>query len=154
MKIRFNALDVLICVMIFAVAFGATTYLGTGGLIMASNNKTVYFTAEFISLPVGFHEKMSIGDVIEDREKGYYYGVVSDIRVEQTEMETLDGENRRMVKTPVPERETIYLTVQSDGTESETEIRASGHLIKIGQRMTLKGKGYAMGGFIVEIRTE
>ena len=146
---KFNALDVLICAMIFALAFGTAAYLGGGGPIMASNNKTVYFTVEVISLPPGFHEKINIGDTIEDSSKGYYYGVGSNIEVEPTMMETLDAANQRMVKAEVPDRETVLLTVRCDGTESETEIRANGHLIKIGQKMTLKGKGYAMGGFIL-----
>ena len=151
---KFNVLDILICLGVFVLAFGAAAYLGGGGPIMASYNKTVYFTVEFISLPPGFHKKISIGDAIEDSSKGYYYGVVSDIKVEPTMMETLDAENRKMVKVEVPERETILLTVKCNGAESDTEIRANGHLIKIGQKMTLKGKGYAMGGFILAMWTE
>ena len=151
---KFNALDILICVAVFAVAFGAAAYLGGGGPIMANNNKTVYFTVEVISLPPGFHKKISIGDTIEDSSKGYYYGVVSGIKVEPTMMETLDAPNGKMVRTEVPERETVLLTVKCDGTESDTEVRANGHLIKIGQKMTLKGKGYAMGGFILAMWTE
>jgi len=151
---KFNALDILICVGIFALAFGAAVYLGGGGPIMASNNKTVYFTVEVISLPQGFHEKISIGDTIEDSSKGYYYGVVYGIEVEPTVMVTLDSVNQQMVRAEVPKRETVLLTVKCDGTESDAEIQANGQVIKIGQKMTIKGKGYAMGGFILAMWTE
>jgi len=151
---KFNLLDALICAGIIAMVFLAVAYLGGGSSIMASSRKTVYFTMEALSLPQGFHEKITIGDTIEDSVKGFYYGVVSDIVVEPAMIEALDAENQRMVRAEVPERETILITVKCEGTESDTRITAGGQPIKIGQQITLKGKGYAMGGFIVGMRTE
>ena len=150
---RFNLLDLLICAGIIVMILAAIAYLGGGSPIMASDKAEVYFTVEFVSLLPGFHEKISIGDTIEDSAKGYYYGVVSNIKAEPTIIETLDAVNQRVVKAEVPNRETILLTVKCVGTESDILITAGGQPIKIGQKMTLKGKGYAMSGFILEIRT-
>ena len=151
---KFNVLDVFICVGITAMVFMVMAYLGGGSSIMASNKKTVYFTVEAVSLPPGFHEKIRIGDTIEDSAKGYYYGVVSHVEAEPTVIETLDSVNQKIVKAEVPDRETILLTVKCDGTESDILITAGGQPIKIGQQMRLKGKGYALGGFILEMWTE
>ena len=151
---RFNLLDVLICAGIIAMVLLVVAFFTGDSFIMASNRVTVYFTTEFVMMPLGFHEKISIGDTIEDSAKGFYYGVVSDIQVEPTTIETLDAINQRIVRAEVPERETILLTVRCEGTESDIMITAGGQPIKIGQRMTLKGKGYAMSGFVIELRTE
>ena len=151
---KFNVLDVLICVGIIAIVLLIMSYLGGRSSIMASDKTTVYFTVEFVSLPPGFHEKINIGDTIEDSAKGYYYGVVSGIKAEQTTIETLDAVNQKIVRADVPNRETILLTVKCDGTQSDIVITVGGQPIKIGQKMTLKGKGYAMSGFILEIQTE
>ncbi|MCL2699710.1 MAG: DUF4330 domain-containing protein [Defluviitaleaceae bacterium] len=151
---KFNALDVLICAAIIAIVFASAAFLSGGGLIMASNQATVYFTIEAQNMPEGFHEKITVGDTIEDSAKGFYYGIAYRVEVVPAMIETLDAENQRMVRAIAPERETILLTVKCEGTESDTAITARGQTVKIGQRMTLKGKGYALGGFIVELRTE
>lgn len=153
---RFNALDVFICLAIFAAVTAAGLYLGgnVNNPVMASEQKTVYFTVEIMHTQNNFADKIKLGDTIEDSVKGYYYGVVSDIAVEPTRIPSFDADAGVVIRAEVPERETICLTVKCNGTESDTEIAAEGQVIKIGKKMTLKGKGYAVGGYISEIRTE
>ncbi len=152
---KFNALDIVLVVLVFIICVAAVLYLnGAGNSVMASNQKTVYFTVQMKEEPANFADNIRIGDKINDSTRGYYYGTVSDVTVEPMTEPEPDLVNNAMKRSVVPDRYFVNVTIKCNGTESDTAITAEGQKITIGKELTIKGKGYAGEGFVVALRTE
>jgi len=154
-----NIIDLFVVLIVAAAAIIlAPKFIGGSTNVITSTSvgevKTVYFTVQFRRAASGFSEKISIGDTINDNTKGYYYGEVYDIHAKPAEMiteNTLDGTYQNSV---IPNEEDVSVTIKCNGTESDREIKAEGQVIKLGQVMVLKGKGYAGSGYVVDLYTE
>lgn len=153
-----NIIDLLaIVVVAVAVWLVLPSFVGSANsdiMVARGTPKTVYFTLELPQTSMEFFDKVEIGDQINDNIRGYYYGVVEDVRYEPAKKVMADIENGTYKYEEVPDKIDVYLTVKANGTESDMEITAEGQPIKFGGTLTVKGKGYVGAGYVVELRTE
>ncbi len=158
MKLKINIIDifVLLGIVVFLIIL-LPNFVGGKKSVVASgpaNDKTVYFTVELPGTTLSFGEKISVGDKINDNIRGYYYGVVDKVQIIERTLIKPDMDAGRFVKSVIPNQYDVWVTVKCNGSESATEIRAEDQIVKFGKQMSIKGKGYAATGFVVDLSVE
>ena len=151
---RFSLLDVILVVLIAAGIFAAVFFTGGKSVSAADEKKEIYFTVELTNLKQELVDQVKVGDRILDSTRGQYYGVIEALEVKSTDRLVRDFENKRFVRTDVPDRYTLWITVRCNGTESDTEIKVEGEVFKVGKRLTIKSKGYGGIGYVVNLRAD
>lgn len=132
---KISIIDICFILALIAVAFGAYMRFSSGaGKIVTTPTKFEYVVkiSNVREFTVNALEKKGL---ITDKKYETILGEIVDIKVEDTEMEsvTSDGE---IVDTILPERYTCYVTIQSDGKEGE-----KGYFNKINDEISI-GKGF------------
>ena len=150
-KRGFNIVDMAVVAIIITVIAAGIWYFttATGG-----EQVDVYFTVELRERMPGFEENIIIGGEIRDSVRNILLGYVVDIYMRPATLITFDSINNVFLTAYIPDRYDVYITVRGSGTESDSEIRTNGELVRVGQEMFLRGRGFAGIGFITELWTE
>lgn len=100
----------------------------------------------------GTGDLVKAGDVLEDTIKNHTLGnVVSSETVPARDF-AVDAENHCYVMAEVPGKEDIYITVESSAVISDTAVTVgSGHEIRVGEAIYVRGPGYLGSGSVYAI---
>ena len=148
-----NLIDLLFVLAIIAAAAFAVIYFTTGGF-KRGEPVIVYYTVEFAGETKGLHNSITVGENVKDSVKTYYLGVVDSVEVIESRQYYLSKERREFIPYILPDQEVILLTIKADGLETESTIYAGEIDVRIGKELNVEGKGYAFGGYIIDVRTE
>jgi len=149
-KFKFNIVDILVVIAIVVVIAAGVWYLSTAG---AGDDVYTYFVVEFTGRMPGTENDIEIGGEIRDSIRNYFLGHVVDVRSQPAELLTFDNTTNRFVRSVLPGRYDVFVTVRGVGTENDSVIQANGQPVRVGQEMFLRGRGYAGIGFITELWT-
>ena len=151
-KFKINWVDIIIIVVaLVAIVFA---YKFTHKEV-AVETKTIRYTFELVDNPIGFTDKIKIGDDITDNIKNYYMGKV--VEVEKTTYTKViqDVETGTYKEAVVEGRETAIVTVEASVTENGGNLNVDGYyLVKGGLEVAVKGNGYAGRGFILSVERQ
>ncbi len=93
-------------------------------------------------------EAIQVGDVVRDAVGGQIFGTVVEkeweIHLKQTS--TADG---RIVWAEVPERYTVYLTIDARGHDLGHVIRVASHELRVGTSVTLYARDYSVASTVL-----
>lgn len=149
-KFRINIFDVVIVVIVLALAVGLYAFTHRGKV--AQQTKKITYLVELRNLPEGFTNLISEGDKLTDNVKNYYMGKV--LKVETVPYVTFSNDipNVQVKEVAVEGRENAIITVEADVIESDMDFKlSSGFTVKGGLEANVKGRGYAGSGYILEI---
>ena len=157
MKKRFNIVDAVLVLMIVAAVVVCFMFLRSRESIGGAETQEVGFTVELRRVSremIDRVEAAGIGSNVYRSTDGAYLGTLADYRYSthvETEFASALGE---YAQYEVSNRYLLYLDIVGQGTQSATDVSVSGSVIKIGQEMYVKGKGYAAGGYVVGVNVE
>lgn len=117
-----------------------------------ADTKNISFTVEALSVETDC--PLKAGDEIRDNQRGYYYGVVSEITSAQAIKVVEDVSSGVYVKSQVPDRMDLHVTISCKGNETDKDITVEGNPIRLGKLLSLKTKGCVINGYVLDIRTE
>ena len=140
MKKRFNIIDVLIIILVLiAVAgVGIMRYAGkTSDADEAKKQVTLEITEKF----VGFSENVVIGDKVTEKVDNKQIGTVTGVRTIPAEKNSYDRETGEAVVTLIPERETVYVTIETDKDEE----------VAVGKLLSVVTKHFSGSGYVTEV---
>lgn len=150
---KLNLFDWIVLVLIIAVVAAVALYIyasQSGG-----NKCEVTFTVEFKEVDENFvnivSESHIRGDEIKDSIKGYSLGNAYAVETQPDMVINFDETERKFVEVELPGRYRVYLTVRGTGTETDDSLYLDGQPIKVGNKMSLKGKGYAQSGYVTDV---
>ncbi len=155
MKVKFNIIDILIVLVlivgaiIFASLFKTS---GVGGDNTANETKPYEFVIKLQNVDGGMTKDITAGLDVLDSQKNYYYGVLKDFYTEESVFLTEDTENGVFIEDTHPVNVDVYLVVEGNGYETDSDLLIEGQDIKIGKRIYTKVKGFAGLGYVTEIR--
>lgn len=118
-KIRFNAIDFLILLVIFAAAFTAIYRSSLkDSLVAIRSNETIEYTVKIGNVQKASFDMIESDDSIFSKTDDKLLGVVVGKRFEPAQyyIELNDG---TIVKTQEPDRVDIYLTIEAKGRVSD-----------------------------------
>ncbi|MCL2396823.1 MAG: DUF4330 domain-containing protein [Defluviitaleaceae bacterium] len=150
-KPRFNIIDAVVILAIIAVIAAGIWYFSTA---RGGDQVGVYFVVEFRGRMPGFEDNIAVGGEIRDSIRNVLLGRVVYVDVQPATQTTFDNETGVFMLADLPDRYDVYVTIRGNGTENNSEIRSEGELVRIGQEMFLRGRGYAGIGFITHLWTD
>ncbi|NLY44169.1 MAG: DUF4330 domain-containing protein [Clostridiaceae bacterium] len=151
---KINIIDMLILLIIAGAAAGAYVKFFKKDDKAVQSDRKIQYDIEIKAQTKEFADVIQTGDEIRDSIRSDYLGKVVNKQVVPTIEVNANIEEGTFVTTEVPERYDIILTLEANGSVSGTSIKAEGTEIKVGQRMYIKGKGYAGSGYILRISYE
>ena len=86
-----------------------------------------------------------------DSLKNYNIGTLKEYKIEPNEILVPDLENGVMEVNQREDRVDVTLTIEADANTSDKLITIGDYDVKVGKEAFVRGKGYAMSGYIVSI---
>lgn len=146
-----NIVDLtIIIVLIFGIYIGYNKLFAAASPI--SLDTKVSYEVEFTLKKEEFVDTIKAGDKIWDSVKGDYLGKVVNIEKYPSKVVVENLEDGVFEESTVPDTFDCTISIEANGRVSDHDIFAEGIPIRIGQKMYLKGKGYASQGFIIGIK--
>ena len=155
-KVRFNGMDVFICIVILAVAAAAVYMLigrhgvTTGG---GAENTAVTMTVELTGQEQNVADAIKVGDAVSIGEKDKAKMTVSDVEVSPAKTIGYDIEAGRILNSEVPGQVDIKVTMTAEGIETDREIKVDNVTMRVGQSAVLSAKGWAGHGYTIGLET-
>lgn len=157
-KAKFNVIDCLIVIgIVLCLAGGLYVFTNlketsSGGANPVKIRYTVEFTRREEAGAKLFEEAAQRGDHCFVSEKERADAVLVGAEYTPAKILTNDIKTGATGWADIPELYDITVTLESDGTETDNTITAgTGTVIKIGDEISVKGKGYAGYGFITSL---
>ncbi|WP_194174818.1 DUF4330 domain-containing protein [Desulfofundulus thermobenzoicus] len=92
------------------------------------------------------------GDIIKEVRSGEQLGVVKEVKVEDYKEKAADSQGNWHM-SPVPDKKTIFITLEGNLKSYNNEFRAGQTDIKIGSKVNVKSNMYTFEGYILKIET-
>jgi len=150
-KSKFNIIDFFILVVVAGIIAVAVWFF------MPSNDGDevyVYFTVEIRETMPNFVDSVPIASMVRDSVRNYSLGYVWDVNTTPTVFYTLNHQTLEMAPQEVFDRYNTYITIRAEGVLSNSEIGIGQTSVRVGQRMYLRGLGFAGFGFVTDLRWE
>ena len=163
-KTKFNLMDCLIILVVAAVIAGGLYVIGNlrgsgsneggGGAETVTIRYTVELAKEDKELAHLFAAAAERGDRCYVGEKEKAEAVIKEVICTPATLLNNDTETGEAFWAEIPGKYCINVTLESTGTESDSDIKAGGGaVLKVGDETSVKGKGYAGYGFITALET-
>lgn len=150
---KMSVFDMVIIVILVLAIAASCFYVYT--LQKKGDKCEVTFTVEFREVDESFIQSVTgapeRGDDIKDSIKGYYLGKAVEVKMQPDTKINFDETAQKFVQTELPNKYMVYLTVRGMGTETDDSLYCEGQPIKVGAKMSLKGKGYAQTGYVTDV---
>lgn len=157
-KAKFNVMDCLIVIGVVLCLFGGLYIFGnlketsSKGADTAKMRYTVEFTKRDKTAAEMFSAAAERGDICFVSEKERAEATLIDAKCTPAKMLTTNLETGETFWAEIPDSYDIVVTLESNGHETETTVTAGeGTNLKIGEEISVKGKGYAGYGFITSL---
>ncbi len=149
-----NGLDILILVIIVAVAGFGVYWLKSGGTEHASmGEQTPYaYVVEGRQVLEEIANFPKEGGKVFDSSTSEYLGTIRSFRTEPFTEITFNRATNKYEKVPAPGYANIYLEIEGNTQVNDEDVIIEGNVVKVGDEQTVKGKGFAFRGYIVEVK--
>ena len=151
-KIIFGAFSILDIIIIFIVI----TALLIGYIIMSGGNikdynKTIIYTVEVVEVEQNLVDDINIDDILYDARNNNEVGKVMNVNVINSYLYLYDYEDKIYKKSEIEDKYNLYIEIESNVYETESNLLIDNLDIKAGKEISLKGKGYYIYGRILNI---
>lgn len=152
----FGLLNLLDLIIIIAAIFAAILiFKYISGNAVKGTRQTIHFTVELNDVTDAFVDKIQPGDEIKDSIKGYYLGTVSRVTKKPFTLVNWDSNDNIYIKSDVPDKNTVLVEIKANGLiDGDKSIHAGEVPVRVGKEMSIKGKGYARTGYVVDLQEE
>lgn len=151
MRLKFNWVDILIVLVIISVGVFGYRVLNPRQAIGNVETRPVEVTIRVERVLMESINVINEGTVFNDRDTNLIFGKVIDKKIEDAYdlVETSDG---RIVKTKVPNRFNLILTLEGDGHVTEDFISLGGREVRLEGTIHLKNNISAVQSKVVDIK--
>lgn len=148
---KLNILDIfIIAIVLLIVIVMLVVFKGSGDTSKAETKKISYTVmAENVSGDI--QSLITVGENIYNSSNYDYLGVLKSARIESQMGYNYNIVTGKYDKYEVPDKYCVYLEIEGNGLETDTNITVEGTEIKVGKFINVKGKGYAFGSYVVDI---
>ena len=147
----FNLLDIIIVIVIVGLIGGGWYAYSNYTDNQQKNKRAVEYQVEIKGVDQSFVDAIKQGDPLRESVKGNNLGKMLDKTVVAAANVNTDFLNGKYVAVVVPDKLDVVLNISAEAEVSEKSITVGGLEIKIGQKIFVKGKGYAKEGYLLNI---
>lgn len=151
MKIKFNWIDALIIIFIIALGIGVFSYFRKPNATITVEKTPIKVTVRVDKVLMETVNGINVGDIFKDKDTNQVFGKVIDKKVtEAYEMvETGDG---RVVKAVIPNRHSVFVTLEGEAIVTDDYIRVGGRDVRIEGTIELKSTKNAVITKVVDFQ--
>lgn len=147
----FNILDIVIIILIAVIIGGGVYAYQRYQDNLNSNIQMVEYQVEIKGVNDKFVAAISNGDFIRESVKGNNLGRIAGKSYTDATNINSDFINGKYVVAKVPGKLDLVLKLTADAKVTSRSVTVGGLEIRIGQKIYVKGKGYAGEGYIINI---
>lgn len=148
---RIHFLDVFIILVIVAVGWvGFTKLRGASGAEQSSQASKIVYTVEDDDAIWEQTQAVQVGNKVNIGVNGADSSVVTDVSYAPAKKTVFDSIDGRYVETELPDRYALKVTCEADAAVSDMSITAGSTPIRVGAEFTVKGRGYAVSGYVIQ----
>jgi len=140
-KLRFNAIDALIILVIAAAVFVLLyvfVFSGRGTQTAAEvTTTTIHYVVELQNMDEHLQDAVKKGQLVEDAVERKKIGTVSGIQAVPFEKITFDYVNGRETTSSVEGKVTLKITIEAQAVETDRAFTVDGCEIRVGQQYSL-----------------
>jgi len=140
-KLRFNAIDALIILVIAAAVFVLLyvfVFSGRGTQTAAEvTTTTIRYVVELQNMDEHLQDAVKKGQLVEDAVERKKIGTVSGIQAVPFEKITFDYVNGRETTSSVEGKVTLKITIEAEAVETDRAFTVDGCEIRVGQQYSL-----------------
>ncbi|WIV13461.1 DUF4330 domain-containing protein [Proteiniborus sp. MB09-C3] len=147
---KVNILDLSIILMVLV--------LGLAGFYkLKTNNKATFIKPKPVDIKVIVRareetsiDKIKVGDILKEYDTGIVLGEIKSIDIQPATLEvnTTDGQVKL---AEIPERYDYYINIDANAIVNENAIVSGNKELRIGNKLVLRTKTYALESYILEI---
>lgn len=149
MKKKWTVIDTLIIIAVVVV--GVALFKVFGGNVDTGDKTTVEAVVLLSEEENQVADAISEGDKITVSLTEKDSGVLKKKEIKEAEKMVYDSINGEYTTTVVEDRVDIYATVELEVTESDLAYSTGSTVVKVGEKIPFRGKGYALEGYVIEI---
>ncbi len=150
-KKKFTVIDFLIIIVILAAVIFGIFKMGIFKNSSKEESRAVSFEVLISECEENVADAISEGDVVSISNKEKDTAVVKSIRTETARTMTYNSDEGEYYMKPLEKKKDLYITLEADATQSDTLIEIGTTPVKVGIGMPVRGKGYAVSGYVVGI---
>ena len=149
---KINLFDVfIILIALVAVIIGYKFINKTDNNISTASTEKVIYQVRTSETVQEVYDMIEVGTPIYDSQKNFYIGTIKDKTFEKSVRYASNIADGQYVATEIEDYVDIILTIESNAEYSEQNISVGEFEVKVGSNAYLKGKGYALAGYVVSI---
>lgn len=149
MKKKWTVIDTLIVIAV--IIAGVAIYKVFGGNVGTGEYTTVEAVVLLAEEEPEVADAIAEGDTIVVSLTEKDSGVLKKKEVKDAEKMVYDSTKGEYLVTPYEGKVDIFATVELEVTETDLSYSTGSTLVKVGEWMPFRGKGYALGGYVIEI---
>lgn len=149
MKKKWTFVDTLIVILVVVAGVALVKVFGTPK--SAGDTKTVDAVVLLAKEDKEVAGAISKGDAITISLTEKDTGTLKDIEVKDAETLVYNSIDGKYVIEPVEGKVDIYATVELDVKENDYAFTSGSTVLKVGEKLPFRGKGYALEGYIISI---
>ncbi len=151
-KKRINILDIfIILVVLIAAIIGVSFMKNTDEVAVTPNTTKVIYNVKATSCLPEIEEYLEVGATAYDSLKNYNIGTILEYEVTPNEVLVPDVENGTVNSNIREDRVDVTLKIEANATVGEKLITVGDYDLKVGKEAFVRGKGFAMAGYIISI---
>ncbi len=152
MRIKFNAMDFVIVLLILVVAVGGFLFLTKGNQTQTvTENAIVELSVEVARQEEGFSKLIKVGDEVVLGEKEKLHAKVKGIEVKPATMVGYDIVEGKTLESVQPNKYDVIVVLEGVGREADDFIKIGETPIRVGKNMAMKSKDWAGYGFVLTV---
>lgn len=149
-KLRFNAIDVLILLLIAAAVYVLiNVFLKNSDSAQNTdsvNYKTIQYVVEIANLDERFAQSVKAGDSVQDAIEKKNIGTVVGVQSEPYKQSNFSYEENKEVISEVEDKISMKITIEAEAVDTETAYTVNGYQILVGKQFSLMlPEMYAVG---------
>ncbi len=150
-KKLFNILDVFIILIALVIGVVGFSFMNNQDVVVTSNTTKVVYSVMATGCLPEVQEYIESGNTVYDSVKNYNIGKVISYEITPNEILVPDLINGTYVSNVREDRVDVMLKIEADATVGDRIISVGDYEIKVGKDAYVRGKGYALVGYIVSI---
>lgn len=159
-KPKFNLLDGIILLLIVAIA-AAGIFLFAGGnggdTVVGTQNTQAVFKIQLTRVDESLYEKfrsaLDSGESVWVGIKERFEGKIEELEFGPSTRITTDMRSGKAKLSEDPTAFDLTVTINAAAVENDGSISASGTPIRVGEETSVRGKGFAGFGFVIDLKT-
>lgn len=153
-KIRFNAVDVLIILVIAAVIFLLLYVFVFGGKKsdpVDSTIRNISYVVEINNLDSNMSDAVKTGQAVQDAVERKNIGSVSGVQCTPYRKITFDYENGKETVAEAENKVTLRITIDAEAIETDRAFKVDGCEIRVGEQYSLMFPDMYCVGYCIEL---